>query len=254
MSARGIALLSCVVVLLSAAGWRSSADAEPLSGQQISVTDGRVSVQLSNAPLAGVLREIGRQAGLSIVILRQADLAVTIAFRDLSLDEAVRALSRGTAGGVLVYEESTPGPQRLVGAFLTLEAGGPGIRDARPVAAPSPAASVAPSGQVAGAASIGGPPGPAAMAKAEEQLRTGMIEDFLPAARVLYPDKLGVDAVYAAATEHPNPNVRTNALAVLAEVGRGPKAIQVLEQAAQDMDPTVRSLAKQMLGLTKPRR
>jgi hypothetical protein len=254
MSARGIALLSCVVLLLPAAGWSSSADAQPLSGQQISVADGRVSVQLSNAPLAGVLREIGRQAGLSIVILRQADLAVTIAFRDLPLDEALRALSRGTAGGALVYEESTTGPQRLVGAFLTLEAGGPGIRAAGPVASPSAAASVAPSGQAAGAASIGGPPGLAAMAKAEEQLRTGAIEDFLSAARVLYPDKKGVDAVYAAATDHPDSNVRMNALGVLAEVGSGPKATQVLEQAAQDMDPTVQSLAKQMLGLTKPKR
>ena len=216
------------------------------------VVDGRVSARLNSASLASALRDIADQARLEIVILGgQSDERVTASFENLPIDVAIGILIRGNGGGAFVFEETAAGGRRLVGAYVTIAPGGPGIRDGAGISAHGPPG---PSGAPAPAAA--GPSravptasGPAAIAAAEEALRAGSIEDFVPAAIALYPGvKKPVDAVYAAATEHPDANVRLNALSVMAEVGSGEEARRALERAANDPDPTVQARARQMLG------
>jgi hypothetical protein len=216
----------------------------------VQVVEGRVTVSATSAPLSSLLREIARQSGLSIMVLGQADQTITIAFKDLSLDEALRILSRGNGGGALVYEEGPGTARRLVGAYLTLAPGGPGLRDPVTTAAPRSAEARV----VERPGITDGPVLPPTVAAAEEQLRTGAPEDFITAAIALYPNvNKPVEAVYAAATEHPDPSVRMNALSVMAEVGSGEQAQRILEQAANDPDPTVQALARGMLGIQDSR-
>jgi hypothetical protein len=150
------------------------------------------------------------------------------------------------------FEESAGGGQRLVAAYVTIAPGGPGIRDGAGISAygqPGPSRGSAPAAAGPSTAVLAAKD-PAAIASAEEVLRTGSIEDFLSAAIALYPGvKKPVDAVYAAATEHPDANVRLNALSVVAAVGSGEEArTAALERAADDLDPTVQARARQMLG------
>jgi hypothetical protein len=197
----------------------------------VHASDGRVTVDLLDASLAAALREIGKQTGLAIVVLGSRDETVTMSFQAQPLERALELLTRGYGGGALLYEADG---SRLIGAYITLGAGGAGLAAAAP----------------AGSAATGTPPPPMTAAKANELVRAAAIEDFLPAARALHPDKTPVEAVYAVATGHPDPSARLNALGVVGEVGSGDRAKQVLEQASRDRDPSVSQLAKRLLGQT----
>lgn len=235
-----MALLTVSLVL----SWGSRAGAQGgEAAPSVRVVQGRATVQAQSTSLAAILHEIGRQSGLPFVLLGRNDQLISLSFQDRPLDDALRTLMRGHGGGALVYEEGPGGERRLVGAYVALEPGGPGIRDTPAPAAVRPAERSSPN-----AAGVAPVTDAAAVASAEEQLRSGAPEDFISAAIALHPDKKGVDAIYATAIDHPDAGVRQNALGVIAEVGSGEAAQRVLEQAANDPDPGVQALARRMLS------
>lgn len=242
VSSMGVLLgLATMLLVMPQMGYGQSGTA-PTTG--VTVKDGRVTVRLSGASLAATLRDIARQTNLELVLLGRSDQAIAgVALDDLPLEAALRALMRGRGGGMLVFEEGQGGTRKLVGAYLTLEEGGPGIADDVRGAGREASAAGPPTG-----AAGPGQKDPATIAAAEERMRAGGISDFLGGAVALYPDaRRPVDALYSAAT-HPDANIRMNALGLIAEVGDPQRGREVLEQATNDPDPSVQALAKQILG------
>ncbi len=244
---RGLTVVLLAALLLAGPSSRAWGQAPPRALAGVLVTGGRVSVGLVSAPLTTVLREIASQTGLEMMILGKGEQRVTASFEGVPVEVAIRTLMRGNGGGAFVFEENAAGERRLVGAYVTIGPGGPGIRDEATLSAQaqprSPGAAPPPVGAAPASRD------PASVASAEEVLRTGSLEDFLLAAVTLYPGgRTPVDAIYAAATGHPDASVRLNALSVIAEVGSGEDARRALEQAAKDLDPYVQARAKEMLG------
>lgn len=246
-TARGLMLVLLAALLLAGPPSRAWGQASPPAPGGVLVTAGRVSARLVSAPLRTVLREIASQTRIEIMILGKGEQHVTASFEDVPVEVAIRTLMRGNGGGAFVFEENAAGERRLVGAYVTIDPGGPGMRDEATMSAQAQPRS--PEGSAPAATPPPASKEPASIASHEDVLRTGAIEDFVPAAVALFPG-VGkpVDAVYAAATRHPDANVRLNALSVIAEVGSGEAARRALEQAANDLDPTVQARAKQMLG------
>ena len=133
--------------------------------------------------------EIRRQSGLEIVLIGRSDQVVSLAFEALPVDRALRRSMSGNGGGMLVYEDTPGGEPRLVGAYLALEGGGAGIRESH-ATAPAPVTQRAVEGgrRPRDKGEIPAPRTPQGLAAAEEHLRTGAIEDFLPAAVALFPE------------------------------------------------------------------
>lgn len=230
-----------VLMLASAgnavAGNPATAASAEISG--VSINSHGVSISVTGQPLAAVLGQLARLAGVKLVILQHADTVITLTARDVPLDAAFHQLMEGNGGGALAFEEQPDGTRSLVAAYLALGVGGHVRRALHAAAAPAtPEAARAVNPAQASRLSVG---------EADRQLREGSPEDFISAAVALHPEaQKPIDAVYAT-LRHPHPGVRVNALGMIAELGSGERAKEALEEAARDPDPAVRITARQLL-------
>jgi HEAT repeats len=83
----------------------------------VTVTSSRISLVAREAPLAEVLAEIGRQAGVKTVLAGDLNTPVTETLVNVPVDDAIQRLSRWNSV-VLIYE----GPTEGVGGRLLTEA------------------------------------------------------------------------------------------------------------------------------------
>ncbi len=81
----------------------------------------RLTLDVKDAPLAPLLQEIARQAGITVSLLGTLEGGITISFRDLSLDESLRRILR-RRNFALEYDRSGK-PERLW--ISPASAGGP---------------------------------------------------------------------------------------------------------------------------------
>jgi HEAT repeats len=75
---------------------------------EVSVDSGRLTLRAQEAPLAEVLKAVGRQAGVTIALRGNLDALVTETLVDVPVDEGIRRLTRRQSV-VLVYDDQTDG-------------------------------------------------------------------------------------------------------------------------------------------------
>jgi hypothetical protein len=193
-------------------------------------TDGRLTVKAQSTPLVDLLREIAQQSGIAMVLRGRTGQVVSIDLDEVPIEDVFNTLLRENPGSALVYSSESVDKPHLIKAYVLLRGDGSSIEEV-----------------------IGNESG--AMAQAEkmpvevavEKLREGAPEEFLQSLATLYPKLKPIDALYES-VRHPDASVRVNALSMLAELGSGDRARQALENASNDTDVTVRSLALRMLG------
>lgn len=105
----GASLLSVVAALLPA-GRELAAQAPTSTGtMEVTVREGRVSVDVRDAPLADVLRMIGQEAGLKVHLDGQFRTTITTTFSDLPLESGIRRLTRGHSSSFAYGPPPHPG-------------------------------------------------------------------------------------------------------------------------------------------------
>src|SRR5215510_14937897 len=98
--------LRSIVVFLVLQAAVPCAEARALSARRgpIEVREGRVTAVIVESPLPTLVQAIGRQAGVEIFLHASLDETVTVTFRDVQLEEALRRILR-TTNAVFVYSE-----------------------------------------------------------------------------------------------------------------------------------------------------
>jgi HEAT repeats len=91
----------------AAAGPTASAPSQVL---EVTATPSHVNLIARETPLADVLKAIGQQAGVKIVLRSEFNTPVTATLANVPLDEAIRRLSRWHSV-VLIYDPSARGPE-----------------------------------------------------------------------------------------------------------------------------------------------
>jgi hypothetical protein len=94
---------SCIVIFLFLAQWGgvSSAGPPPIAPparseiSSVEFKGGKLSVSASNADLTVLLKEVGKKAGIQIVLGSINDQKVTASFKDLGLESGLRKILRG---------------------------------------------------------------------------------------------------------------------------------------------------------------
>lgn len=221
-------------------------------GSPITVTDGRLSVQVQNRPLDPILEEISR-AG-KVAILRPPSMGgqlVSVQFRDLPLDEGLRQLLRDQ-DAFFFYEAQGKAPASLRAVWVYPKGQG---RRLQPVPPEAWASTTELEGDLAD-------PDPRARAQAvgalverkgdrardavlqalqdpDDQVRTRALYEALGA-----DVQLPLDALIDLALRDPSPDVRFLALEALAN---GPEARTIAEAALSDPSPHLRSKASEIL-------
>jgi HEAT repeats len=220
-SRRRWAFVGLVVVVAAAHPLGSGLAAGPREPTlEVRVTSGLLSVRASGAPLADVLLAIGREAHLRIVLPGAIDSLVTDEFVNMSLDEAVRRLTRWHSV-VLVY-------------------GGPRDEAADPLLAEVWVTS-APSNRVADDRSAGSDQFKESTQVQRQETRPGTIRpEQEPDSR---PPGLTIALKFGAS------NSRTQLVEALVREQGEPAAVQILREAAtRDPDPRIRRGAIQVLA------
>jgi HEAT repeats len=119
MSPRRTTAALCAVVSLAIVGGARAASSGAIGAQptsqilDVTVTSSRVSLTAREIPLADVLTEIGRQAGVKMVLRDDLNTSVTETLANMPLDEAVRRLSRWHSV-VLIYDQAIDRPDDVM--------------------------------------------------------------------------------------------------------------------------------------------
>ena len=89
-----VCALACLTIFVPAT---LKAEAEPMAAPfiEVAVEQGRLTVDVRDAPLDDVLQAVGEEAGIAVELHGDLTAAVTNSFADLPLDEGIRRLLRG---------------------------------------------------------------------------------------------------------------------------------------------------------------
>lgn len=112
-TSRAVFAVVSLVMGSSGAGAAGPIAPPPIQGLEVTVTSSNVSLMARETPLADVLRAIGQQAGVKIVLHSDFNTPVTATLANVPLDEAIRRLSRWHSV-VLIYDSSARGPDDAV--------------------------------------------------------------------------------------------------------------------------------------------
>jgi hypothetical protein len=199
--------ISLVVAALLPAGRALAAEAPtPAATMEVTVREGRLSVNLRDAPLADVLRLIGQEARLTINLEGQFRAPITGAFTGLPLESGIRRLTRGHSSSFAYGPPPHPGQAARLTEIWVIES--------------SPAvASTAPNDPGARATQL------ARVANLGQRRDDGAVAEL---SRILAQD--------------PDPIVRTRAASALSRP-LDARATPALTAALGDPDPTVRMQA-----------
>lgn len=105
----GVSILA-VVSALPLAGQAPAAEVPtPAGAMEVTVGEGRLSVNLRDAPLADVLRLIGQQARLKVNLVGQLRTPITGTFTNLPLESGIRRLTRGHSSSFAYGPPPHPG-------------------------------------------------------------------------------------------------------------------------------------------------
>jgi hypothetical protein len=117
----GASVLAAVAALLPA-GRAPAAEAPPPAGtMEVSVGEGRLSVNLRDAPLADVLRLIGQEARLKVNLDGQFRTPVTGAFTGVPLEAGIRRLTRGHSSSFAYDPPASPGHAARLSEIWVIE-------------------------------------------------------------------------------------------------------------------------------------
>ena len=141
-----LTMAATAVLLLLFPGFVWAVEPAPPSRVEVAVHEGRLTVDVSNAPLDQVLQAVAKAAGFELALRGDIDSRVTQSFRGVSLEEGIRRLARGHS--VVVSYAFAPAEPRgeIITEVLVLE--GSTSADAPPTPArvsrldPGPAAPV----------------------------------------------------------------------------------------------------------------
>jgi HEAT repeat protein len=232
-----LALFSALVPL----GRAPVADAPAAGLMEVTVGDGRLSVNLRDAPLAEVLRRIGQAARLTIHLEGRFGTPISGAFTALPLEAGIRRLTRGHSS-TFAYDPPHPGrPARLAEIWVIESA---------------PAAPADPRVSATRRAAVN------ALARRRDEaavaeLRRMLAEDSDPSVRAQAARALGrsrdarVAPALAAALGDQHPSVRIQAVHGLQRL-EGERAVEALGRVLLgDPDPAVRRSAAFALALLR---
>ena len=105
----GASLLSVLAALLPA-GRELAAQAPTSTGAiEVTVGEGRLSLNVRDAPLGDVLRLIGQEAGLKVHLDGQFRTTITTTFTGLPLESGIRRLTRGHSSSFAYGPPPHPG-------------------------------------------------------------------------------------------------------------------------------------------------
>jgi len=277
MAIRRVGLLVLALTCLAAAPARADNDASDVATPAVSVSldGGRLSLDARDASLTQILDAIADRTGLRVRLDQPAESQldnelITVSFRDLPVEEALRRLLHGR-DFVLVSNSGRAAEARVYGHSDQRSAAPP------PAASPS-SAPPAPATDGTSVASLRHQaltdPDPSARARALEGLaanpddkaardavlemlnresNAGLLQRALDI--VGRDATLPLDPLVRLALANPSAEVRIKALTQLAShVARDPRARQTLEiAAAEDATPDVRDAARSLLQQTTPR-
>jgi hypothetical protein len=209
---------------------------------EVTVESSHVSVRAHAARLSEVLEAIGRESGVRMVLRGDLDAPITDSFVGLSLDQAVRRLSRWHSV-VLVYDQ----PSGSAEASLLTEVWVAAVSDS-------------PGGPASTAQPVQRDDASAAARPATDVSRpvvdpTSLLAHHNPAVRVRgvqeivrqQGESVSIDALRSMATRDPAAEVRVSALRALSTLDRA-DAGDVLQAAAlEEPDPAIRVVANQAL-------
>jgi hypothetical protein len=199
----GASLLSVFVALLPA-GRVLAGEAPTSTGtMEVTVREGRLSVNLRDAPLADVFRLIGQEAGLRVHLDGQFRTTITTTFTGLPLESGIRRLTRGHSSSFAYGPPPHPGRTGHLTEIWIIESS-PGV------------ASTAPAHLRARATRL------ASVARLGQRRDDGAVTDLR---RILGED--------------PDPVVRTRAAMALSRPGDA-RATPALTAALGDQHPSVR--------------
>jgi HEAT repeats len=104
------AVFAVVSLVMGSSGAGAAGPIAPPPSQilEVTVTSSHVSLMARETPLADVLRAIGQQAGVKIVLHSDFNTPVTATLANVPLEEAIRRLSRWHSV-VLIYDPSARG-------------------------------------------------------------------------------------------------------------------------------------------------
>src|SRR5262249_14807000 len=105
-----LAMFAIVPLLIDSRGAEAAGSTASPPGQvlEVTATPSHVSLTARETPLADVLKAIGQQAGVKIVLRSELNTPVTATLDNVPLDEAIRRLSRWHSV-VLIYDPSARG-------------------------------------------------------------------------------------------------------------------------------------------------
>lgn len=197
------------------------------------VQQGLLTVDIRDVPLAEVLRLIGEQAGLRVVIQGDASTPVSATFTGVPLDQGIKRLAREHSF-VLLYAPARGGTQGPILAEVRLY-GASDREPARGGPTPSPLAS------------RGGPGDPASRASAADRT-TPTAQGPIGVEPREPPPAVGSREWVAQVLTAPEPSARLQALNVPVQPGDETIAATLAQVLEQDADAKVRAKAVRMLG------
>src|SRR5262245_11863269 len=102
-----LAVVAIVSLLIDGGGAGAAGQTASTASQvlEVTATPSHVNVTAHETPLADVLRAIGQQAGVKIVLRGELNTPVTATLANVPLDEAIRRLSRFHSV-VLIYDRT----------------------------------------------------------------------------------------------------------------------------------------------------
>lgn len=204
------------------------------------MTGDRVSASLDAASLVAVLRDMGEQAGFTLVLQGTVDHQVSAHFKELPIARALRRIVGSDYALVMLYEPSAPGAP--LGRLLEVRVygdlrGDPAQVTIAPAAVPTPARATGGSPAAgSGTTDAGGPDaysGPAGLAAVRTLAARG--------------DPAAVAALGRILDTSTDPAVRRAAIEALGGIG-GDKAAGAAARGLGDEDPAIRALVVETLG------
>jgi len=233
------ALLAVLVHLLAAAG-PSYAAAEADVRDSIKIRGDLLTTSVAGAPLQSVLEAIARESGVKILIFAPTEERITVEFREVPLDVALRRLVR-EKNYVFIYSRSRPRAdagarsQRLKEVHVYP---GPAEAIARPEPTAAPDASRATSPAVEGLARV--------LLEAEPRVLRKRAAGALGTMR----DQLATDALRRALAQDDDASVREAAARSLGKTWDEDAVAPLASAVVDDPDAFVREAAATGLGET----
>lgn len=210
----------------------------------------RLTLDVKDAPLAPLLQEIARQAGITVSLLGTLEGGITISFRDLSLDESLRRILR-RRNFALEYDRSGK-PERLwisPTSARGLDAGtSRAERDQEAPREPPPELAAAdPTSRGAAVEALGDGGERQAVGPLMQALRDP--DEEVRQSAIMALASIGSEEATAAlglALRDEAPWLREVAVTALGQIGT-PSAVRLLRQALSDSDEGVRQAAAAVL-------